>query len=124
MSPEFVRRAVRYQTPPDPDAKTQQTVEIMAGLIQRSSSDPLLMRACETALSQYRGGGPLWAMRGVDPFQGDAQLRTRAACEAIWWYAKHQMKFVHHQKQLAVWLGEDQLQLLIEPSVLLRFPFQ
>lgn len=122
MSREFIDRAVRYPAAPNPDDATRQTIEIMAGLVRRSASDPLLMRAAETALSQYAHGGPIWAMRGIDPFQGDLQLRTRACCEAVWWYCKHQIKFVHHERQIDVFLGErNQLQLLIEPSVLLRF---
>ena len=45
-------------------------------------------------------------------------MPSRRAC---WWWAKHQLKFVHHSALILVWLNErDQLQLLIEPSVLVR----
>src|SRR5271166_5916875 len=125
MSRAFMDRAFRIQPSPDPDTATQQTVELMAALIQRSANDPVLKRCVATALKQYSRGGPVWALRGIDPFQAGAQLRRQAACEAIWWYCKHQVKFVHHSKQIDVWLGErDQLQLLIEPAVLVRFPFR
>ena len=126
MSREFMDRALRFQPSDNPDEATAQTVDIMCGLIERSANDPLLKDAASTALFRYRGGGPLWAVRGIDPFQaGDSSLRAQAFCEAVWWYCKHQLKFVHHSKQIDVWLNErDQLQLLIEPGVLLRFPFR
>ena len=118
-------RAVRIQPSADPDQATAQTVDIMTELIHRSAADLLLKDAVLTAVKQYAMGGPLWAMRGINPFEADGALRVRAMAEAIWWYAKHQLKFVHHSKQIHVWLNEtDQLQLLIEPAVLMRFPFR
>ncbi len=125
MSREFMDRAVRFQPSSDPDEATAQTVAIMCDLISRSAADPLVKRCAETAVRQYPNGGPLWAMRGVNPFALDELHQVQATAEAVWWYAKHQLKFVHHAKQIDVWLNErDQLQLLIEPSVLVRFPFQ
>ncbi len=125
MSRAFMDRAVRFKASDDPDEATAQTVDVMVRLIGRSASDPMVKRCADTALRQYAGGGPLWAMRGVNPFAGDRVDRARAVAESVWWYAKHQLRFVHHATQIDVWLNErDQLQLLIEPSVLVRFPFR
>lgn len=43
------------------------------------------------------------------------------AWASIWWWAKHHVVFIHHQKLLVSWLGApDELQLLIRPDALLK----
>lgn len=115
LSPEFLRRAVRFQASSDPDTATAQTAGIMAGLIHRSALDPLVRKAAREAVAKFRGG-PLYAGLGRDPWADPF-----AMAESCWWWAKAWLRFEHHQKQLVLWFGErDQLQLLIEPAVLLR----
>lgn len=115
MSPEFMRRAERVPASPDPDEATAQTVQLMCDQIARSAQDPLVRECAKQAVLQWRGG-PYFAARGGDP-----TTNPRAIAESIWWWAKHQLKFVHHSKLIQVWLNEkDQLQLLIEPAVLVR----
>lgn len=110
---------------PDPDTATVQTIEVMCDLIAQSSRDAVVKAAARSAVAQFRGG-PVWAMKGVNPFQSSNPItRELAVCESIWWYCRHHVTFVHHTKQILAWLGErDQLQLLIEPAVWLRFPFR
>jgi hypothetical protein len=48
-------------------------------------------------------------------------MDSRAVAQSIFWWVKHYVKFVHHSKMILVLFGErDQLQLLIEPAVLVR----
>jgi hypothetical protein len=119
MSPEFMRRAERVPASPDPDEATAQTVQLMCDQIARSAQDPLVRECAKRAVLQWRGG-PAFALTRV-PLGSDPTTNPRAIAESIWWWAKHQMKFVHHSKLIQVWLNEkDQLQLLIEPAVLVR----
>ena len=115
MSPEFLKRAERIQASSDPDTATGQTVAVMSEQIHRSAADPLVMRAAFDAVNQYRGG-PFFAISGGDPFS-----QPGAIAESAFWWAKHRIRFVHHSRLILVWLNErDQLQLLIEPAVLVR----
>ena len=115
MSPEFLKRAERVPAALDPDEATAQTVRIMCRHIEKSAADPLLKACARSAVAQWRGG-PAFAASGRDP-----STDARAIAESIWWWAKHQLKFVHHAALILAWLNErDQLQLLIEPSVLVR----
>lgn len=115
MSREFLRRAKRVKAAANPDQATAQTVEIMCQHIHASAKDPLISRYALEAVRQWRGGAQ-FASTGQD-----ALSDPLAIAESIWWWCKHSMTFVHHSKQILVWLGErDQLQLLIEPSVLVR----
>jgi len=117
MSREFLKRAERVQSSPDPDTATAQTVQIMCRLIHESALDPLVKGCASDSVAQYRGG-PLYAGLGLDPFQNPL-----AMAESCWWWAKHNLHFVHHTKLIYAWLNErDQLQLLISPDVLLRMP--
>lgn len=119
LSREFLRRAWRVPASPDPDEATAQTIEIMCGHIKRSAQDPIVRECAVSAVRQFRGG-PLYAMAGVDPLQG-GRCSSGVIAESVYWWAKHNLRFVHHHKQIEVWLGErDQLQLLIEPAVLVR----
>ena len=116
MSPGFLRRVKRYQADlHDPDVATAQTVELMAQQIRKAAGDPLVQRNAVEAVKQWRGG-PLYGMSGRDPFADPL-----AMAESCWWFAKHHIKFVHHNELIAVWFNEqDQLQLLISPEILVR----
>lgn len=119
LSREFLRRAWRVPAAADPDEATAQTIEIMCGHIKRSAQDPIVQECARSAVRQFRGG-PLYAIAGIDPFSDTARLPAVLA-ESVWWWTKHNLRFVHHHRQIEVWLGErNQLQLLIEPAVLVR----
>lgn len=109
-------RVDRYPSDPDnPDRATAQTLELMCRMIDRAASDPVLVAAARDAVQRFRGG-PLYAMSGRNPFESPA-----AIAESIWWWAKHALRFVHHDGLIRVWFNErDQLQLLIGPDLLLR----
>ena len=112
---EFLRKAKRVPAALDPDEATAQTVQIMCEHIHRSAKDPLIQKCALDAVKQWKGGFQ-FATSGRDPFTS-----PEAIAESIWWWVKHSMTFVHHSKQIFRWLGEkDQLQLLIEPSVVVR----
>jgi hypothetical protein len=109
-------RVDRYQTDAsDPDRATALTVELMCQQISRSALDDRLRAAALDAVRRFRGG-PEFAATGQDPFQSPA-----AICESVWWWAKHILRFQHHEGLIRVWFSEtDQLQLLISPALLLR----
>ena len=61
----------------------------------------------------------------VSTLLNDARSREQVIADSCFWWAKHNLKFVHHSKLIEVWFGErDQLQLLISPDVLVRSPGQ
>lgn len=91
----------------DPTEATAQTVEYMCSLIHDSLADGIVQRATVDA----------WR------FATPSRVASPAAdyARSIWWFAKHTVKFVHHQKLLVSWLGApDELQLLIRPDALLK----
>jgi len=91
----------------DPFTATAQTVRYMCELVMDSLGDGIVQRATFDARRFGRGG---LAQFGGVPSPSD-----------IWWWVKHAVKFVHHQKLLVEWLGApDELQLLIRPDALLR----
>lgn len=99
----------------DPDVATAQTVQVMCEQIQKAAADPLVQRAAQDAVTRFKGG-PLYAAAGIDPRKNQA-----AQAESVWWFAKHVLKFQHHDGLIMVWFNErDQLQLLISPDLLLR----
>lgn len=115
MSREFLRRAVRIPASPDPDTTTVQTVQEMVRQIHTSALDPVLQNTAVNAVAGW-AGGPAFGISGRDPFSDPA-----AIAESFFWWAKHNLRFVHHSKQIYALLGErDQLQLLISPDVLVR----
>jgi hypothetical protein len=121
LSPEFLRRAERVQGSPD-DAGTAKTIAIMCEHIRRSAQDPQVRACAYSAVGQWRGGpvfgGAFDGNTGRDPF-----TCPQALAESVWWYVKHQCKFVHHGKLIDIWLGEhDQLQLLIAPDLFPGWP--
>jgi hypothetical protein len=115
MSPALLAGVKRYQADlTDNDRATGQTVELMAGRARESARDPLVQRAANLAVKQYRGG-PLYGLTGRDPWSD-----PQALAESCWWLAKDNIKFVHHNELIATWWNErDQLQLIISPEVLL-----
>ena len=99
----------------NPDVATAQTVEVMCDQIAKASNDRLVQRAARDAVNRFRGG-LLYASAGIDPWKNQC-----AQAESVWWWAKHGLKFQHHDGMIAVYFNErDQLQLLISPDLLLR----
>ena len=96
------------------DLATAQTLSIMAvDHIRTAAKDPAVIAAADAACRRFRGG-PYYM--GVDPVN-----EPEAIASSIWWYAKHQLKFVHHEDAIRELLGErDQLQLLVSPSLVVR----
>jgi hypothetical protein len=93
----------------DPWEATHETILYMCGLVRDSEKDPVIPEAAADALKRFA----FW-------MGGDKQS-PGVASECCWWWVKHAIKFVHHQKLLRAWLGKsDELQLLIAPDVLLR----
>lgn len=121
-SPEFWRRAERWEVSKDPDVATAEVVQRMAELARASASDPVFVDCAARAVEQFRGG-PIWFAAGIDPFNdaaGDGR-RELALAESAWWWAKVYLKFVHHNRLIWDRLRErDQWQLLISPDVLVR----
>jgi len=116
MSPEFLQRAVRVPAAANPDQATAQTILIMCrDHIWPSVHDPIVQFAASSvadeALGEQRRSFP-------EPFT------TRSGfARSAWAYAKRNIRFIHHSKLIRDWFREvDHLQLLIQPSVLLRFP--
>jgi hypothetical protein len=103
----------RVQSAPDSFGATRQTVEVMCQQIRDSARDPMVQRAALNCARAFRGG-PLYI--GRDPLHDPAAL-----AESCWWWAKHYIRFVHHEALIRQWLNEaNQLQLLISPDVLVR----
>ena len=98
---ELQRNPGVVQSSPDPTEATAETVLYMCELIRDSLADGIVQRATLDA----------------DRFHPV----THRPWECVWWFAKHTVKFVHHQKLLVAWLGApDELQLLIRPDALLK----
>lgn len=114
MAPEA--RVTRFQGDlQSSDHATAETVALMCRYIRSTAQDPMVKAAARDALRRFRGG-PLYQAAGIDP-----QKSAAAQCESVWWWAKHVLKFVHHDGLIQLWFNErDQLQLLISPDLLLR----
>lgn len=83
----------------------------MCQLIHGSAKDSLVWQCAIAAVDDYLSNQ-------TEPFQDSATI-----ARGCWWYVKRKLQFVHHSKLIADWFAEkDQLQLLIEPSVLVRMP--
>jgi len=93
----------------DPWQATQETILYMCGLVRASASDPVISEAAADAVKRFA----FWC--------GGDKRSPGVLAESCWWWLKHAIKFVHHQKLLRAWLGKaDELQLLISPDVLLK----
>ena len=105
----------------DPDQATAETVAIMCRHIHNSALDPLFRKCARQAIWRFGGGAS-----GGCPVAPNKVLRfdardPRICSFADFWWAKHYIKFVHHEDMLLKWLNEaDQLQLLISPDALIR----
>ena len=98
---ELQRNPGVRQASPDPTEATAETVLYMCELIQDSLVDGIVQQATKDADRFRQFAASPWA--------------------SIWWWAKHHIVFVHHQKLLVAWLGApDELQLLIRPDALLK----
>ena len=79
----------------------------MCGHVRDAAADPLVQRIAAGAVQQFGG------LAG-----GETNSAVPSAC---WWWAKHFIKFVHHETLLRQFLGEaGHLQGLISPEVLVR----
>lgn len=100
----------------NPDRATAQTIAVMCDQIQQSAQDPAVQRAAQDAVRRFRGG-PLYVKAGIN-----ATENLGAIAESCWWAAKAALKFEHHEDRIYIWFKEqNQLQLLISPSILVRF---
>src|SRR5271157_1505337 len=89
------------QASSDPTEATAETVVYMCELIDDSLKDGIVQQATKDADRFRQFGNSPWG--------------------SIWWWAKHHIVFVHHQKLLVAWLNApDELQLLIRPDALLK----
>ena len=112
----------RYQASlTDPDQATAETVAIMCRHIHNSALDPLFRKCARQAVWRFGGGAS-----GGCPVAPNKMIRfdardPRICSVADFWWAKHYIRFVHHEDMLLKWLNEaDQLQLLISPDALIR----
>jgi len=105
----------RYQASlTDPDLATAETIRIMCEHIDRAALDEAVQQAAIDAVKIFRGGNFAVAA-GEDP------TTPKNIAISAWWYAKHRLKFEHHEKMIRVLFGESgQLQLLISPEILVR----
>jgi hypothetical protein len=91
----------------DPWQATHETILYMCGLVRDSASDPVIAEAARDACKRFAG------------LSNPSTPGGKSEC--CWWWVKHAVKFVHHEKLLRAWLGKaDELQLLISPDVLLH----
>ncbi len=99
----------------NPDRATAQTIAVMCDQINTAARDGEVQRAAFNVCRRFRGG-PLYKglWRLDDP---------RVVAESCWWAAKLGLEFVNHDELIKRWLNEaDQLQLLIDPRVIVRDP--
>ena len=93
----------------DPWEATHETILYMCGLVRASQSDPVIAEAAADAVKRFA----FWC--------GGNRRSPGVLAECCWWWAKHAIKFVHHQALLRAWMGKsDELQLLISPDELLK----
>ena len=101
-NPGFVQASLS-----DPFEATRDTILYMCGLVRESASDPAVQEAAADAVKRF-GNYPYPALSGK--------------AECVWWWVKHALKFIHHQKLMRLWgVGDGhELQLLINPGAVLR----
>jgi hypothetical protein len=94
----------RHPAAEDSDSATSQTIELMCRYIRESVDDPAIRLAAQYAWQHFGGGSPDPAMKAW----------------AVFWFVKHNVKFVVDEAPMFR-LGEaNQQDLLISPSVLIR----
>ena len=94
----------RFPAAEDSDSATSQTIELMCRYIRESTDDPAIRLAAQYAWQHFGGGSPDPAMKAW----------------AVFWFVKHNVKFVVDEAPMFR-LGEaNQQDLLISPSVLIR----
>ena len=94
----------RHPAAEDSDSATSQTIELMCRYIRESTDDPAIRLAAQYAWQHFGGGSPDPAMKAW----------------AVFWFVKHNVKFVVDEAPMFR-LGEaNQQDLLISPSVLIR----
>lgn len=101
----------------NPDRATAQTIAVMCDQIESAARDPAVQNAARDAVRRFRGG-PFYIRAGAD-----ASKNPGAIAESCWWAAKAALRFEHHEDRIQIWFNErDQLQLLISPTILVRYP--
>src|SRR6202034_1681421 len=92
---------VRIPAAADSDTATQQTIDLMCRCIRESSEDPMIRLAAQYAVHHFGAGSSDPAMQAW----------------AVFWFVKHQVKFVVDEAPMFR-LGEpNQQDLLISPAV-------
>ena len=93
----------------NPFEATRETILYMCGLVRESGSDPAVQEAAQDAVKRFA------------VLVGDSTSAAGKA-ECVWWWVKHALKFIHHQKLMQLWgVGDGhELQLLINPGAVLR----
>ncbi len=94
----------RFPAAEDSDTATKQTIELMCRYIRESADDPVIQAAAQWAWSHFGGNSEDPGMKAW----------------AVFWFVKHNVKFVVDEAPMFR-LGEpNQQDLLISPSVLIR----
>jgi hypothetical protein len=89
----------------DIDTATRRTVQKMAEYIRSAACDPVLQSIAESAWRRFGNSSP-------DPVM---------KCWAVFWFVKHYVRFVNDERtMLEVGVSDDEQDLLIHPSVLVR----
>ena len=95
----------REQAPADTEASTAQTVDRMAQHIRNSAGDAAVVWAAHKALASA----------------GGENSRASDRCRAVFNFLKAHVRFQTDDQLISLWcLGQDELELLVSPPVLLR----
>jgi hypothetical protein len=101
----FVLYQSEYQASPDNDTATQQTVSAMCEHVRLAATDPVVQRFAQDALNRL---GP--------------NSSERDRCAAAWKATKHWIHFENDEPLLAKLGKPDELELLVNPAVMVRLP--
>lgn len=103
--PQFRVGLERVPAGDDIDTATRRTIAKMAEYIRSAASDPVLQSIALSAWRRFGGSSP-------DPLM---------KCWAVFWFVKHYVRFVNDERtMLEVGVSDDEQDLLIHPSVLIR----
>jgi hypothetical protein len=94
----------RFPAADDTDSVTSQTIRLMCRYIRESADDPVIQAAAAHAVRYFGGGSQDPSMRAW----------------AVYWFVKHNVKFVVDEAPMFRLGQENNQDLLISPSVLIR----
>lgn len=97
-------RLERFPAAQDTDSVTSQTIRLMCRYIRESADDPVIQAAAAHAVRYFAGGSD------------DPTIRAWA----VYWFVKHNVKFVVDEAPMFRLGEQNQQDLLISPSVLIR----